>query len=139
MSSLHTRLVTALVASIWAVPLVGAQEQVEIFLLATHEVRGAQGAKVFHVDAVEHLAASLSAGLPADPTQAAALARRRFDALSQAERQGASAGAQALALAAQYGLTKVPAIVFDRRAVVYGVLDVEEARALYHAWRARGG
>ena len=139
MSGPHTRLLTALVASIWAAAPVGAQEQVEIFLLAAHEVRGAEGAKVFYVDAVERLAASLSAGLPADPAQAAALARQRFDALSQADRQAAGAGAEALALATQYGLTKVPAIVFDRRAVVYGVLDVDKARALYRAWRARGG
>ena len=138
MRRLHTRLLTAMPACIWAVPPVGAQE-VEIFVLAAHEVRGAQGAKVFHVDAVEHLAASLSAGLPADPAQASALARRRFDALSQAERQATAAGAEGLALATQYGLTKVPAIVFDRRAVAYGVLNVEVARALYRAWRARGG
>jgi integrating conjugative element protein (TIGR03757 family) len=139
MSSLHTRLLTSLAASIWAASPVGAQEQVEVFQLAAQDVRGAEGATVFYVDAVERLAASLSAGLPADPAQAAALARRRFDALSQADRQAASAGAEALALATQYGLTKVPAIVFDRRAVVYGVLDVDEARSLYRAWRARGG
>lgn len=138
MSGLHSRILSTLLASIWAAAPVGAQEQVEIFLLAAHEVRGAQGTKVFYVDAVELLAASLSAGLPADPARAAALARRRFDALSQADRQAAGAGAEARALATQYGLTKVPAIVFDRRAVVYGVLNVEEARALYRAWRARG-
>ncbi|NMG16253.1 TIGR03757 family integrating conjugative element protein [Aromatoleum bremense] len=115
-----------------------AQEHVEVFQLSTQQVRGAHGATVHYVDGIERVTKALSAGLPASPQQAAALARERFAALSGADRQGIEAGARALDLATRYRLTKVPAIVFDQRAVVYGVPDVEAARTTYRAWRARG-
>ena len=62
----------------------------------------------------------------------------RFEALTDADRRAIGASARGLAAALQYGLTKVPAIVFDGAAVVYGVTDVNQARAIYRTWRARG-
>ncbi len=44
-----------------------------------------------------------------------------------------------LAKAKQYGLDRYPAIVFDGRAVVYGVRDLGEALARYRQWREAAG
>jgi len=115
-----------------------AQEHVEVFQLSTQHVRGTDGAAVHYVDRIERVTSALSVGLPPSTQQAAALAKERFAALSSADRQDIEAGARALDLAARYRLTQVPAIVFDQRAVVYGVPDVDAARTTYRAWRARG-
>ena len=115
-----------------------AQEHIEVFQLSTQQVRGTDGTTVHYVDSIERVTKALSVGLPPSTQQAATLAKERFAALSSADRQDIAAGARALDLAARYRLTKVPAIVFDQRAVVYGVPDVDAARATYRAWRARG-
>ncbi len=38
----------------------------------------------------------------------------------------------------QYGVDRYPAIVFDGKAVVYGVTDVKAATRLYEQWREAG-
>ena len=40
-----------------------------------------------------------------------------------------------LAKAVQYGVDRYPAIVFEGRAVVYGVTDLVEALNRYEAWQ----
>lgn len=132
------RLVASLACAA-ALPPVQAQERVEVFLLGTQHMRGTEAATVYHVDELERVNAVLSAGLPPDPVQADAIARRRFEALTEADRQAIGTSAQGQAAAMQYRLTKVPAIVFDGAAVVYGVEDVNQARAIYRTWRARRG
>ncbi|NMG00745.1 TIGR03757 family integrating conjugative element protein [Aromatoleum toluolicum] len=122
-----------------ALPPVQAQKRVEVFLLGTQHVRGTGTATVYHIDGMERINAALSAGLLPDPAQAEAIARRRFEALTEADRRAIGISAQGLAAAMQYRLTKVPAIVFDGAAVVYGVEDVDQARAIYQTWRARRG
>ncbi|MDT3671773.1 MAG: TIGR03757 family integrating conjugative element protein [Aromatoleum sp.] len=122
-----------------ALPSVLAQERVEVFQLSTQLLRGTGTATVYHVDGMERMTTALSAGLPSDPIQAEAVARRRFEALTDTDRQALGASAQGLTAAMQYRLTKSPAIVFDGAAIVYGVENVDQARAIYRTWRARGG
>lgn len=133
-----TRRLVAFLACATTLPPVQAQERVEIFQLSTQLLRGMGTATVFHVDGMERINATLSAGLPSDPVQAEAVAKRRFEALTDTDRQAIRASAQGLIAAMQYRLTKVPAIVFDGAAVVYGVENVDQARAIYRTWRARG-
>lgn len=132
------RLVASLACAA-VLPPVQAQERVEIFLLGTQQMRDAGTATVYHVDGLERANAALSAGLPPDPVQAEAIARRRFEALTEVDRRAIGISTQGLAAAMQYRLIKVPAIVFDGAAVVYGVEDVDQARAIYQTWRARRG
>lgn len=115
-----------------------AEERIEVFRLSSQQVRGAAGAVIYDVDAVERIAADLSADLPPREEEAAAIARARFAALTEADLRAIEASARALELVSRYRLTKVPAIVFDGRAIVYGVPDVEAALRIYRAWRARG-
>lgn len=138
MSTTMRQLVASLACAA-ALPPVQAQERVEVFLLGTQHMRGAGTATVYHVDGLERANAALSAGLPPDPAQAEAIARRRFEALTEADRRAIGISTQGLAAAMQYRLLKVPAIVFDGAAVVYGVEDVDQARAIYQTWRTRRG
>jgi len=133
------RRLVAAVTCATALPSVQAQERVEIFQLSTQLLRGTGTATVYHVDGMARINATLSAGLPSDAVQAEAVAKRRFEALTDADRQAIRASAQGLTAAMNYRLTKVPAIVFDGTAVVYGVENVDQARAIYRTWRARSG
>ncbi|MCK0513236.1 TIGR03757 family integrating conjugative element protein [Aromatoleum buckelii] len=138
MNAAVRRLIASLTCAT-VLPSVQAQERVEVFQLGTQQVRGTGAATVYHVDGIERINATLSAGLPSDPAQAEAVAKRRFEALTAADRQAIGASAQGLTAAMQYRLTKVPAIVFDGVAVVYGVENVDQALAIYRTWRARVG
>lgn len=105
-----------------------AEATVEVFTLSTLPVTNARGATVFYLDAVTQLEQQLSQDLPADPVQAQAEAARRISALGPQLQARVRAGADGLARAGQLGVQRIPAIVFDGRSIVYGLLDVEAAR-----------
>jgi len=88
---------------------------------------------VYDLNAPERLEARLSAGLPADSEAAIPMAKARIAGASREELQSAYSG---LVQALQCGITRYPAIVFDGKAVVYGVADLAQALAYYQAWRA---
>ena len=130
----------ALVGACLAPPIALAQEQIEVFVVGDQQIAAAAGAgAVYHVDALARQLEELSAGLPADPERAAAIAKARFERLTSAELTRLQTGAEVEELARRYGLLKAPAMVIDGRAVIYGVHDVDRARAIYRAWRARQG
>ena len=113
-----------------------AQERIEVFVIGKQPIHGAVAASAIHrVDALSALIDAMSAGLPADPERAAAIAKARFESLTDADRRQLEAAAHSENLARQYRLSKAPAMVFDGRAVIYGIDDVERARAVYRAWR----
>lgn len=88
---------------------------------------------VYDLGAPERLEARLSAGLPADPEAAMAMAKAR---IAGARREALQSVYSGLVQALRYGITRYPAIVFDGKAVVYGVVDLAQALAHYQAWRA---
>ena len=114
-------------------PADAAGPSVEVFTLSTLPVTGAQGATVYYLDAVVLLEQHLSAQLPTDPTQAQALVAQRIAALGPQLEARARAGAEGLARAAQLGVQRAPAIVFDGKWAVYGVIDVDAARRTFSA------
>ncbi len=98
----------------------------------------ADGATVHVLDEGERLASALGTGLPADPGEALAEARRRLVAPEgRALRARLEAATAGKLLAARLGVEKLPAVVVDRRHVVYGVRDVRRAVELVAAWRLR--
>jgi integrating conjugative element protein (TIGR03757 family) len=111
----------------------GVASQVEVFTLSTVPLTNASGATVHYLDAVALLEQHLSASLPTDPQQAQALAGQRITALGPQLKARAAAGATGLARAAQLGICRAPAIVFDGRWVVYGLTDVAAARRVFEA------
>lgn len=98
-------------------------------------VTHAASARVVPLDAPAQLEASLSATLPADASAAAAMVQQRLQ--QHPDWQHAIAVAyQGVVDAWSLGIAKVPAIVVDRRYVVYGDTDVAQATARITAYRS---
>jgi integrating conjugative element protein (TIGR03757 family) len=96
-----------------------------------HPVRANPDARVIELDQATRIEAELSAGLPADPEQAADIARRRVHDPEWQRRL----------LDAWQGLAEArslnPAVIVDRRYVVYGDPDVSRAVARIDAYRSK--
>ena len=125
-------------APVWA----GEALVIEVFTTGEQPVVGGEHERlrtatvtIYAVDGLERFESGLSEGLPADPDAAKAEALRRIQHLDEARMGPAKNAAFGLAKAAQYGVDRYPAIVFDGRAVVYGVTDLVEALDLYEAWQ----
>ncbi|MBL3624190.1 TIGR03757 family integrating conjugative element protein [Pseudomonas syringae pv. actinidiae] len=101
-----------------------------------HPVQVPSGARLILLDDSERLEAKLSEGLPADPQRAAAIMQQRLRS-SDAQRlqQDLVAAQQNLVDAWTLGVTKIPAVVVDRRYVVYGETDVGSATRSIARWK----
>ena len=94
-----------------------------------HPVKTMGGERLIELDEAPRLEADLSAQLPADPEQAAAIVKRRInDGGAGLQRRIASAY-QGVTDAWSLGITSIPAVVVDQRYVVYGEPDVARAVA----------
>ena len=140
----HAMVGLALFVLLGAGPPVRAGEVlgVEVFTTAGRPVTGAAddrlravGVTTYAVDGLERFESRLSEGLPADAKAAKAEALRRVQQLDDVHLAPAKSAAIGLAKAVQYGVDRYPAIVFDRRSVVYGVTDLVEALDRYDAWQ----
>ncbi|CAK1313958.1 integrating conjugative element protein, PFL_4709 family [Burkholderia pseudomallei] len=98
-----------------------------------HPVRSVPGARVIELDAPTQIEATLSQGLPANPSEAAAEVRERLG--NSAVTQQLTAAYQGVTDAWRIGVTKIPAVVVDQRYVVYGDPDVAHAVARIQAYR----
>lgn len=89
------------------------------------------GVTVYTLDGAERLQARIFGDLPADPAEAAREARRILASPDwAAQQQSVVAAWQPVMKAWSLGLKKIPAVVFDDTAVVYGTTDVELARRM---------
>lgn len=106
---------------------------------AAHPLINSAGARVVLLDAPERIEQQLSEGLPADPRQAVAIMQQRMRSASaqQLGRDLAKAH-QDVADAWSLGVAKLPAVVVDRRYVVYGQPDVAAAVASIELYRSSG-
>lgn len=106
---------------------------------AAHPLTNSVGARVVLLDAPERLEQQLSEGLPADPRQAVAIMQQRMRSASaqQLVRDLAKAH-QDVTDAWSLGVAKLPAVVVDRRYVVYGQPDVAAAVASIERYRSSG-
>ena len=89
---------------------------------------------IYAVDGLDRFESTLSDDLPADPETAEVEALGRIQEIGDAHMAPAKNAAVGLAKAVQYGVDRYPAIVFDGRAIVYGVTDLVEALNRYEAW-----
>ena len=100
-----------------------------------HPVQSASGARVIELDLPERIEAELAAGLPADPGSAAALVQQRLREGGQDLQRRIGRAYQDVAEAWGLGVAKVPAVVVDRRYLVYGESDVARAAARIETYR----
>jgi integrating conjugative element protein (TIGR03757 family) len=92
--------------------------------------------QVYTLDAPAMIEAELSATLPVTVDSAESTARQAVQPYWRAQAQQLTQAYQGLLKARQYELQKLPAIVFDGQAVVYGVTDLEQALRDYRRWQA---
>lgn len=131
---------TASFVALLITPMTTIGETVEVFRLSTQpDFLNSAGTTIYIVDAMNILTQRLSVGLPANQTEAARIAMQRINALTPQDKQAMHSASTAQIRAAEYKITKTPAIVFDGKAVLYGMNDVEQARVVYRAWRAQRG
>lgn len=108
-----------------------AEPAVEVFTLSTLPLTNVGTATVHYVDAVALLEQHLSVGLPPDPVRAQQLVAQRIAALGPELKTRVRSGASGLARAAQLGVHRAPAVIFEGRWAVYGITDVEAARRIF--------
>lgn len=108
---------------------------IRVFTDRNHPVEAPADVRVVELDVPSRIEAELAANLPADPAQAAAIVQQRLkDDGANLQHRLANAY-QGVADARSLGITKIPAVVVDRRYVVYGERDVTRALARIEEYR----
>lgn len=107
---------------------VAAATEVWVVTDRTHPVSGHADRHIL-LDAAPQLEVELADGLPPDPGEAAAIVRQRLKQGDVDLQRRIGMAYQGVADAWSLGITKVPAVVVDRRYVVYGETDVARAVA----------
>ncbi len=115
------------------------QPRIEVFTTARHPIATTDlpSVEVYHLDAPAALEAKLSARLPRDREAAAQLASAEIQGTWRKSAETLTHAYQGLLKARQYSLQKLPAVVFEGQAVVYGVTGLEQALGDYRRWEAR--
>ena len=112
-----------------------AAANVRVFTDRHHAIEAPAGVYVVELDAPARIEAELAADLPADPAQAAAIVRQRLQDGGTPLQQRLADAYQGVTDAWSLGVTKIPAVVVDRRYVVYGETDVPRALARIEEYR----
>lgn len=100
---------------------------------SSHPVKPMGGERIIELDQPARIEAELSADLPADPNHASAFARQRLSTGRSDLQRRIVQAYQGVADAWSLGIAKIPAVVVDRRYVVYGEPDVARAITRIHA------
>lgn len=126
-AAIHTAVVLGLAAT--AVSQAAMAADLLVVTDSRHPVQAPAGVRVIELDQAGRIEAELSAGLPADSARAAAIVQQRLRDGGQDLQRRIARAYQDVADAWGLGLTKLPAVVVDRRYVVYGDADVARAVA----------
>lgn len=131
----------SIVSLVWlqtaaAIEIATASTNVSVLTVATLPIVNADGANVYYVDGLTRLENIMSQALPKTEAEAKAMLEQRLAAMGKEALQAqARNAADGIALAITHRIERVPAIIFDGRAVVYGVNDVAAARRFYAVWQ----
>ena len=101
-----------------------------------HPLVESHGVRVIQIDAASQIEAELNAHLPNNEQEASQIARQRLSNGGVDLSHRLTVAYQGLTDAWSLGITKVPAVVVDRRYVVYGTLDIELAVSLIDHYRS---
>ena len=107
---------------------------IEVFTLSSLPITRAGTSEIHIVDALQALKKELGRALPPTSDQAQRIVLGRMQQGGKTLNERTRRAAIALTRAAQLGIDRVPAIVFDHQWVVYGILDLQEASQIY-AWQ----
>lgn len=115
-----------------------AADAAEVWVVtdSAHPVRASSGVRVTELDAAARIEGELAIQLPADATRAAALVQQRMARGGLALQRELAAAYQGVIDAWSAGVTKIPAVIVDRRYIVYGERDVERALRAIERYRS---
>ncbi len=106
-----------------------------VFTTRTVPISAPANVAVVYLDDAGAIEARLSADLPSSQDSAEAVARHRLQDGGPALQHELASAWQGVADAWSLGITTLPAIVVDRRYVIYGEPDVDKAVARIEAYR----
>jgi integrating conjugative element protein (TIGR03757 family) len=101
-----------------------------------HPIKTMGGERVIELDLPSRIEAELSTGLPTDPGLAEAIVQQRLREGKETLQRRIGRAYQNIADAWGLGIAKIPAVVVDRRYVVYGEPDVARAVTRIDAYRS---
>lgn len=101
-----------------------------------HPLVQSHGVRVIQIDAPAQIEAELNAHLPNGEREASVIVRERLSDGGADLRHRLIVAYQGLTDAWSLGITKVPAVVVDRRFVVYGTLNLDLAVSLIEQYRS---
>ena len=108
---------------------------VEVFANSATHVQAPQGTsylvRIYRLDAMQNVADQLSRHLPNNESEARAYMLQQEAQIRRRYKDQITNAANGMSLAIHYRLDRLPAVVIDRKAVIYGVPDVERALAIY--------
>jgi len=100
-----------------------------------YPVKSLPNVRLIELDTPARIEAELAAQLPSDPDRAAEIAQQRLKDGGAMLQQRLVTAYQGIVDAWSLGVTKIPAVVVDRRYVVYGDSDVTHALSLIEKHR----
>ncbi|MDD1148834.1 TIGR03757 family integrating conjugative element protein [Pseudomonas sp. TNT2022 ID357] len=92
--------------------------------------------QVVHLDRAQQIEVKLEENLPTDPERAAVIVRHRLEQGGPDLQHEIDRAYQGITDAWQQGITRLPAVVVDRRYVVYGEPNVQRALQTIEAFRS---
>lgn len=128
-----------LAASAQAQPARGGIVSVEVFANSAMPITPEPGARVpytlhiYRLDALQRIEQSISAQLPQTEAEARIWLQANQARIKREVTPQAIAAARGIGLAKTYAIKRLPAIVINRKIVVYGLTDVDAAIGHYLA------
>lgn len=112
-----------------------AAAEIKVFTTRSISISAPADVTVAYLDDAEAIEARLSADLPTNQNSAEAIARQRLQEGGTRLQQDIATAYQGVADAWSLGIATLPAVVVDRRYVVYGEPDVAKAVARIEEYR----
>lgn len=133
------RVGVVLFATAYGIALGAAVSEADVWVITDHQhpIQKTPGVRVIELDAPARIKAELSSKLPSDPAQASLIVQQRLSHGGRELEQRFAMAYQGVIDAWSLGITKIPAIVVDRRFVIYGETDIPRALARVEEYRRR--
>lgn len=126
---------SALYVALGLVGQTASAAEVTVFTDRSVTLKMADNAKIVRLDAAQEIETSLAVDLPADPRRAQVIVQGRLQQGGAQLQRDLGAAYQGVADAWSLSISTVPAVVVDRRYVIYGEPDVARAVARIEACR----